>query len=111
MFLYIDARLLTITQQAFASPPVEESLEVESIPVVEVEVEAEAVIAPIPTTASGGIQFMQVSEIESSNFEEDAEWVEKSDVVAHEEDVPTNGHAHEAPPAEVCHDFLLFFFY
>ncbi|KAF9526524.1 hypothetical protein CPB83DRAFT_857672 [Crepidotus variabilis] len=98
-------RLLIITQQALSAPRAptplqDEPQETEVEPIASSTLEAEPVISGVPATSSGGLKFMQDSEIDSTPFEEGAEWIEKADAIENEEE-PDNGHVPEpAAPAE-----------
>ncbi|KAF5328837.1 hypothetical protein D9619_011689 [Psilocybe cf. subviscida] len=99
-------RLLEIAQHAFnpprvPTPPLQEEDAPEEQPAT-IEnsiVEIETPVAGVPPSTSGGFRFMQASEIETTSFEEGAEWIEKSDAAGHEG--VANGHAaEEAAPTE-----------
>ncbi|KAJ7647367.1 hypothetical protein FB45DRAFT_893264 [Roridomyces roridus] len=91
-------RLLEITQIGLnprAATPVEET-STEAAP------EAIAEEQPVGIAASGSFDFMQASELEQP-FEENAEWVERSDAAAPQEEeqveAPANGHIPAEEPA------------
>ncbi|KJA27568.1 hypothetical protein HYPSUDRAFT_74623 [Hypholoma sublateritium FD-334 SS-4] len=99
------SQLIEIVTLAFNPPraptPQEEPVEEEQPhEEVHIETETEAPIIGIPsTTMSGSLSFIQASEIETPSFDEDVEWVEKSDAAGHEEPA-VNGHAtQEAEPS------------
>ncbi|KAJ7462251.1 hypothetical protein B0H11DRAFT_102090 [Mycena galericulata] len=100
------ARLLEITQLGLNPPraatPVQEDSPEISTETVETSVEdISANNQPVAVSTSGSFDFMQASELEPP-FEENAEWVERSDVVHQEEQVaePVNGHIPADEPIE-----------
>lgn len=104
--LHEASQLLELVTLAFNPPraptPQEEPVEEEQ-PHEEVHTETETEAAPVvgnpSTTMSGSLSFIQASEIETPSFDEDVEWVEKSDAAGHEEPA-VNGHAtQEAEPS------------
>ncbi|KAJ6593866.1 hypothetical protein B0H19DRAFT_1092349 [Mycena capillaripes] len=100
------ARLLEITQVSLNPPrvptPVQEDApeaeaEAES---VETGVDVVASTQPVGLANSASFDFMQASELEPA-FEENAEWVERSEAVGHQEEQaaePLNGHVHSEEP-------------
>ncbi|KAJ7084352.1 hypothetical protein B0H15DRAFT_939982 [Mycena belliarum] len=107
------ARLLEITQLSLNPPraptPAQENAQ-EEVAVAEEAPSVEGVSAgqqTIGVSASGSFDFMQASELETP-FEDNAEWVERSDAVGHQEVIePVNGHVKAdepiptvTPPAE-----------
>jgi len=83
-----DAHLVEATR-AHLHPPIPTPVDEEEAAAVEAP-ETEAVapaevsvggVPPIPTT--GSFHFMQASELESSSFEDGAEWVERSEATSH----------------------------
>ncbi|KAJ7096359.1 hypothetical protein C8R44DRAFT_375950 [Mycena epipterygia] len=97
------ARLLEITQLSLNPPraptPAQESApevvdETVETPVAEGGLDTSASNQPLGVSASGSFDFMQASELETP-FEDNAEWVERSDAVGHQEEQvvePINGH-------------------
>ncbi|KAF8070001.1 hypothetical protein FPV67DRAFT_1485758 [Lyophyllum atratum] len=86
------AHLLEVTRTQLnprAATPVEEETdavaEVEAeVEVAEPEVVADISVGGVPVVPStGGFHFMQASELESTSFEDGAEWVERTDAAGH----------------------------
>jgi len=101
--LFIDTRLLAITQQALNPPlspsPVPEELvdeEQPAPPSVDEEEEHQPPVTGIPNASSmtGSFQFIQQSELEAASFEGASEWV---DAAAHEPEA--EGVSVDAEPA------------
>lgn len=107
----LDARLLEITQLGLnpirAPTPTQEHSENSpevaaeaAEPSVEDGPEMSASNPPVVVSTSGSFDFMQASELEPP-FEENAEWVERSDAVGHQEEQvaePVNGHIQSDEP-------------
>lgn len=99
----LDARLLEITQLSLNPPraptPTQESApevadETVETPIAEGDLDMSASNQPLGVSAAGSFDFMQASELETP-FEDNAEWVERSDAVGHQEEQvvePINGH-------------------
>ncbi|KAJ3936976.1 MAG: hypothetical protein NXY57DRAFT_930544 [Lentinula lateritia] len=62
-------------------------------------------LVSVPMTTTGSFHFMQASELETSSFEENVEWVDTADLVDGSEQVEeteeVNGHLKETPALEV----------
>lgn len=99
-----DARLLEITEVSLNPPrvptPVQEDVPEAVAEAAETGVDVAASTQPVGLSSSASFDFMQASELEPS-FEENAEWVERSDAVGHPEEQavePVNGHVHSEKP-------------
>ncbi|KAJ7045476.1 hypothetical protein C8F04DRAFT_1064898 [Mycena alexandri] len=100
------ARLLEITQLSLNPPraatPVQETSPEAVAEATEESVEGGPDLStsnqPVGISASGNFDFMQASELETP-FEDNAEWVERSDATGHqEEQVVENGHVQPDEP-------------
>lgn len=110
LFLFIDTRLLAITQQALnpphsPSPIPEESVDEEqpAPPSADEAEEDQPPVTGIPNASSmtGSFQFIQQSELEAASFEGASEWV---DAAAHETEA--EGVSVDASPATLVCDYL-----
>ncbi|CAA7260598.1 unnamed protein product [Cyclocybe aegerita] len=93
------SRLLAITQEALNPPraptPPQEYVEEQTLTEPTTEAEPDIAVTGLPTgTMSSSFRFIQESEIETTSFEEGAEWVEKADA-GHEEQAALNGQTPE----------------
>jgi hypothetical protein len=105
-----DTRLLEITQLSLNPPraptPIQENLpeevtEVPETPADQGGPDVSASNQPVGVSVSGSFDFMQASELETP-FEDNAEWVERSDAVGHQEEQAVeavNGHVSADEPA------------
>ncbi|KAJ6475331.1 hypothetical protein C8R47DRAFT_1323979 [Mycena vitilis] len=98
------ARLLEITQLSLNPPralsPIQENAPEAAAEPAEASVDAATSTQPAGLASSASFDFMQASELEPS-FEENVDWVERSDAVGHQEEQaaePVNGHLQPEEP-------------